>query len=116
MSAQYNIIRNILYNIKFHSKELCYKMCKDTYLKSALNLAFDNLYRRQINEMMGEFNHFFIIKGVATIEEIELLQQTCIDAYKPEFTVKGILEYTVNIACRKAFVEALQNYAILDAV
>ena len=105
-----------LYAIKDHSKKICYEIYDSNlkseegseYIKTAIDLTFDKLYDHQINEIIGELSLYLIYNGgSATVQEIIDLQQYSIDNYKPEYSIKGILEYIINTACRQAYIELL---------
>lgn len=111
--------------IKSSSKEIYYLLytlnikCIEggEYIKTALDLKFDELYSHQINEMAGELSLYLYYNGsTATVQEIIELQQYNIDNYVPKCSSQGILEYIINNACRQAFIMMLYNRKELYAV
>lgn len=117
-------IKIMLYGMKSRSKKLCYEIYNNQlsksqggeYIKTALDITFDNLFNNQIQNMMGEFNHYYIIQnGKVTIDKMKDLENTLIELYEPKCSVRGILEYIVNIACRQVFIDML-NHIPLNAV
>lgn len=112
-------INNILCSLKLFNKKTCYKECmdmlnntiKNEFVKSVMDLTFDDLYERQINEMTDEFDHYFININHSRIEEIELMQKSLINNYNIEVSIIGILKYVVNIVCRNQLINYLHNGA-----
>jgi hypothetical protein len=108
------------------SRKSCYKECLNElntvkageYYKTALDLTFDELFKHQINTMIGEINHYFIFKNSdqISVEEIEELENALIDKSPFDVSVKGVLKYLVGYCCRKEFIKLLHQYARLYAV